>query len=269
MPRPVLLLTVVPLGLAACGGGGGGSKSPVSRSVSTTVSPAVAKTISLAVAKTGKSAFHIVFAGSVKASVGSGSLRGSGDNEASARRGTMHIVVALGGVEIPLDEILYGKNVYVSSSFFSSFLPHGKKWLQASLASATKTFGSSGFALTSPGTVPSLLAVRQVGTATVGGVQTTEYRGRIDLSKWPASARAALKAGKVTFGPVDVWVGSDGYVHRTRFETSTTSNGTRSQLVLTTTLSKFGEHVSATAPSPSQTVDASKMQIPGLAGGGL
>jgi hypothetical protein len=259
-----LALLVIPLALvlAACGG----SQPVADHTVSTATSAGGASAVSRAVAKTARSSFHIVFSGSAKASSGSASLGGSGDVDSSARRDTLHLNIALGGAQVPLDEILDGKNVYVSSTFFSSFLPSGKKWLKVDLASAAKTFGPSGLALTSPGTVPALLDVREVGTATVDGVQTTEYTGRIDVSKLPATARSALAKAHVTASPVHVWVGSDGYVYRTRLETASSSRGTGADLVLTTTLSKFGEKVNVTPPPAAETVDAGKMQIPGLGG---
>jgi hypothetical protein len=264
MPRTVVLV-VVPLGLGLAGCGGG-SKVAVDHTVPTATSAGGSNVVSQAVAKTGKSSYHIVFSGAANASSGSATLGGSGDLDPSARRGPTHVHVALGGAQVPLDEILDGTNAYISSTFLSSFLPSGKKWLKVDLASAAKTFGPAAFALTSPGTVPALLDVREVGTATVDGVQTIEYTGRIDLSKLPASARSSLEKAHVTASPVHVWVGSDGYVHRTRLEMSSSSSGTRNRLELTTTLSEFGEKVSVTPPPAAETIDASKTQIPGFGG---
>ncbi len=265
--RGAALLSVVlaaTLALAACGG----SKQTTSTSVpAQSLSPtAYSRT---AFTKTGTTTLHVTFSGSVKTSGQSIGLSGSGDFDSAARTGTMDISITLGTQHLPLTEVLDGENVYVSSSLLSSFLPSGKTWLKASVASAAKTLGPSSFALTSPGTLPALKNVRKIGSATVDGTQTTEYRGVLDASKLPKAARAALGKGKVTFRPVDVWIGSDGYVHRARIALSSGAGGTQADVVLTTTLSKFGEKVSVKVPPASETVDASTLNLSGLGGLGI
>ena len=84
------------------------------------------------------------------------------------------------------------------------------------------------------------------------------------MAKLPAATAAALKATGATFGPVDVWVGSDGYVHRVRVPTSGSASGQTAKTTLTMTLSGFGGQVRVSVPPASQTVDASKVSIPGL-----
>jgi LppX_LprAFG lipoprotein len=266
--RRVALLSLVlaaTLALAACGGG----KKTTSTAAPPQSPPVSAAAYRTSVARTSKTSVHVVFSGSLQTTGQKVAISGSGDVDSAARTGTMDVSITVGGQKLPLSEVLDGQTVYVGSSLLSSFLPSGKKWLKVPVSSAAKTFGPSSFALTSPGTVPGLEGVRRVGTATIDGVQTVEYSGRLDLSKLPQPARAALDSGSVTFRPVHVWVGSDGYVHRAKIDLSSQAGGTSSVLDFTTTLSKFGEKVSVTVPPASETVDAGKLQIPGLGGMGL
>ncbi len=266
MRRAALLSVVLAatLALAACGG---------SKKTSSTSAPAqsVAPTAfsRTALTKTGATSLHVTFSASVKTSGQNIGLSGSGDFDSAARTGAMDLTITLGTQRLPLSEVLDGENLYVSSSLFSSFLPSGKTWLEMSVASAAKSLGPSSFALTSPGTLPALKNVRKIGSATVDGTQTTEYRGALDASKLPQAARTALDAGNVTFRPVEVWIGSDGYVHRARIALSSDAGGTPADVVLTTTLSKFGEKVTVQVPPASETLDASKLNLSALGGLGI
>ncbi len=247
------LLLALPLLIAACGGSG--SKPHSSVSVVTTTPKSATATVNEAIAKTAKQPVHASFSGLVTMSGRKVDMGGTGDVDPGSRRGTMHVQIGLGGQQIPLDEVLDGSTTYVSSAFFNSFLPSGKKWLKVSLSSASN-LGAAGFALTSqPGAVPPLKDVRKVGP--------TEYSGRVDEAKLPQAQKDALKGAHVEFGQVFVWVGTDGYVHRVRVETS--SSGTqKAKIDFTTTMSKFGEPVHVPVPPASQTVDASKLGIPGF-----
>jgi hypothetical protein len=208
---------------------------------------------------------HAVVSGLVTASGQQIRMSGSGDVDPKSQTGTIHVSIGLGGQQVPLDEVLDGKTVYVSSSFFSSFLPSGKKWLKLDVASASNTFGPAAFALTEkPGALPPLQDVHQVGTATVDGVQTTKYSAKVDRSKLSPAQKSALKSSHVTFGAIEVWVGSDGYVHRARIETSAQAGGQKANIAVTSTMSNYGESVQVTVPPAGQTVDASKVGIPGF-----
>lgn len=252
--RPAALLLAAPLALAACGGSGGGTTytttPPTTSSVDATAS------VNAAIAKGAKQAVHAEFAGVVTTSGQQIHMNGSGDVDSKTRVGTMHITMGLAGQRIPFVEVLHGETVYASSTFFQSFLPSGKKWLELSLSSASN-LGAAGFALTSqPGAVPPLKDVRSEG----GG----KYSGRVDETKLTPAAKAALRRTHVVFGAVDVWVGGDGYVHRVRIVSSSSAGGAKAQAVLTTMLSNYGETVHVKIPPASETVNANNLSIPGF-----
>jgi hypothetical protein len=103
--------------------------------------------------------------------------------------------------------------------------------------------------------VPPLKKVRKVGP--------TEYAGEVDQTKLSPSEKDALQGAHVQFGKVFVWVGSDGYVHRVRVETSS-SGKEKAKIVFTTTMSNYGESVHVTVPPAAQTVNANAAGIPGF-----
>jgi hypothetical protein len=259
-----VVLLVVPVGAAACGGGKG----------STTTSTAdAAAAVQEAVAKTVKAGGeHAAISASVSAGGQSVKLSGAGDFDSAKHLGKLHATISLGGVDTGIDEVLSGLTIYVSSPLFSAVLPAGKTWLEVDLASPPKSLGAYATALGTQdpaaalAQLKALSGVKETGAQTIGTVSTTRYRGRVDVSKLSAAAAAALQASGASFGPVDVWVGSDGYVHRVRVPTSVGAGGQAAKTTLTMTLSNFGGSVSASVPPASQTVNASKVSIPGLGG---
>ena len=96
----------------------------------------------------------------------------------------------------------------------------------------------------------------KVGDETIDGVDTTHYRGRLDLSKLKQLPGAGTQ-------PYDVWIGKDdGYVHRMR-----TGYGVGKQSVsMTMTFSDFGKDVSVTVPPQSQTFEANPKSLLQLGG---
>jgi LppX_LprAFG lipoprotein len=266
--RRLVAVLTVPFLAAACGGSKSGSPSTptAGSSAAPTVVSAVAKTIAAG-------SEHVVLAADATAAGQHVALSGQGDFDSAKRVGKMHASIALSGIKTTIDEVLSGTTAYAGSPLFSSFLPAGKSWLEIDLSSAGKALGIDTSVLGAQDPAKALAELkgigdlREIGTATIGGVATTHYRGTIDASKLPAAAASALQKSGATLGPADVWVGSDGYVHRMKVTTKASSGtGDVGRTVLTTTLSKFGESVSVAVPPASQTVDASKLSIPGLTG---
>lgn len=259
-----IALLVLPVGAAACGG---------SSTKSTTTTGDAASVVQAAVAKTLQAGGeHAAMSATVTAGAQKVTLSGSGDFDSTKQLGKLHASVTLGGVQTAVDEILSGKALYVSSSLLASVLPAGKTWLKVDLSNPPKSIGAFASALATQDPAAALAqlkalgAVTETGTQTIGGVDTTRYSGKIDVSKLPAATAAALQASGTTVGSVDVWVGSDGYVHRVRVPTSASAAGQKATTTLTMTFSDFGGGVSVSVPPASKTVDASKVSIPGLGG---
>lgn len=258
-------LLVLPVGAVACGGSGKGSSTGASDAASA-VEAAVAKT-------TKAGGEHVVLMASVTAGGQSVKLSGSGDFDSAKRLGKLQASTSLAGVDTKIDEVLSGSTIYVSSPLFSLVLPAGKTWLKVDLANPPKSLGAYASALGTQdpaaalAQLEALTDVKEAGSRTIGGVEATRYRGTIDVTKLPPETAAAVQASGATFGPVDVWVGSDGYVHRVRVPTSAGTGAQTAKTTLTMTLSRFGGGgVNVSVPPASQTVDASQVTIPGLGG---
>lgn len=272
MRRLAAALLLVPLAAAACGGSGKkAGTTAAATGAATTASPAAA--VEAAVKKTVQAGSeHVQLTAKVSANGQNVSLTGAGDFDSSRHLGKMHANLALGGIKAQVDEVQTGSTVYVGSDLFTSLTPGGQRWLKLDLATAAKTLGANASVLTAQdpssalAQLSALTGVTKVGTETIGGVQTTHYKGQVDVSKLPpASAQLAQSTG-ASFGPVDVWVGDDGYVHRMHLVTNAGSGGQTATTTATMTLSAFGESVTASPPPASKTVDATKVSIPGLTG---
>jgi hypothetical protein len=156
-------------------------------------------------------------------------------------------------------------------------LPGGKPWLAINLDALTKSaYGSSlsqlqSSAQSDPSNLLSYLkglsanGAHLGGTATIRGVQTTEYDVSVDLNKVaarePAAARAAVKAVIKQFGsstfPMKVWVDSAHDVRQMSFQLaipSSTGSGS-SSVNATMQLYDFGAAVHVSAPPESQQLN--------------
>lgn len=260
-----VLAAAVALTLAACGGSAKTTTGTTSTVSTSAVTDAIAKTT-----KAGSE--HAVVAAVVTAGGNTIRVSGNGDFDSKQHTGSLHATFAVGGLQSTIDEVLDGQTAYVSSPLFSTALPAGKTWLKLDLATASKTLGVNASALTAQDPTAALAQAQAItglhdlGTATLNGVQTTRYRGSIDVAKLPAATRQLLTETSARFGPMDVWVGADGYVHRVRVATTAKANGQTAKTVVTMTLSGYGVPVSASPPPAAATVDASTVKIPGLGG---
>jgi hypothetical protein len=259
-----LSLAALPLGAAACGGSKHAATTAGEfRDAAAAVRAAARKSVSAG-------SEHVSIAATATANGQTVTLAGAGDFDSKSGRGTLHANVTLGGIRAAIDEVLDGSTAYVGSPLLASFLPAGKSWLKVDLAAAGKAFGidTSVLRAQDPGValaqLKALRNVRRVGSATIGGAAVTRYRGTVDVAKLPQGSAGLLAATGAKLGPVDVWVGVDGYVRRERLSTRTTSSGSTARTTVTTTLSHYGESVLVTVPPAAQAVDAGKVAIPGL-----
>ena len=265
MRRGVLVLLVVPLTLAACGGG--------SKSASETKLTPVAYVKSAAM-KTGKvTSEHMALKGSVSVSGQLVTINGDGDFDNPNRVGSMSMSFNAGGLSGSIEEVIKGTVIYMRSSLFADALPKGKTWISIDLqkAAARRGIDLSSLGAQDPAqTFAQLQAlgnVTEVGQETIGGADTTHYRGQVDAAKLAQGSKVkALTTAK--YGKYDVWIGKDdGYVHRVKFAFGLGTTATGRQRVATTIdFSSFGKDVSVSTPSDAETLDATNMSIPGLGG---
>jgi hypothetical protein len=227
------LVVAAPLALTACGG---------SKKTHATVAPSAA--VQQAAKKTSaQSSEHMTLTGTVTAAGQQATVNGSGDFKGPD--GTLHLTFGAGALRGSADAVLKGSALYVRSPLLATTLKHGKKWLKLKLGAAPGTIGGmplSALAGESPTQalrqLGALQDVKDVGSEQIGGVQTTHYHGTLAAT------------GTSPGGTYDVWVGSDGYVHRLRLTSKVAAN---EALNATIDLSDFGKSVTVTVPPASQT----------------
>ena len=143
----------------------------------------------------------------------------------------------------------------------------GKPWIKIPASEISKASGasfgqllqqdSSGNPLVKTAMLASSTNVKKVGTATVDGVQTTEYTGSYPISaglaKLPASARAKIAPQIQSMGlqteNFTVWLDAQQQVRKV----VTSDQGSKEQTASTIQVTSINQPVSATPPPASQT----------------
>ena len=277
-----------------------GCSSPLSTSASN--GPAAGSTplaVELATASKTTSSVHTFHVSvSVTGTTGGTSttyLTGQASVDLQARTGTASLQVpALGGLSgssgsSTVTAVADGTTVYLQVPALAS-VTGGKAWL--SLPERTGTASSAlsltGTALGNPSDLLRLLAahassVTKVGTPTLGGVATTEYKAVISVAeieaqaashhrrRLAAAARKVVSALGLTSVPVTVWVGTDGYLRQVRltldlshaqlgsFLGSLAPSGPLPVATETVAFSAYGAPVTVTAPPASEVVSGSSV----------
>jgi hypothetical protein len=272
------------LGAAACSSNGsasGGAKPTPIHAVETAYASALS-------AKTAK----VTFTESIKATSASGS------KESSTVTGSGAVDLANQGYELTVNSPS-GGTVEVLHSKTTEFIqvppaqranvPGHLPWESIDLNQVDEAkLGASSAQLASfnsdnPGAVLSNLtgvsnSVTQIGTATIGGTPTTEYRAEVSLSK--EAARANAKAGPKAAQaitqeaqalgtdtlPVDVWVDAHGLPRQISEKipipaASTGATNGSGSATITMTFSDFGAAVSLTPPPAAQVADITSQVV--------
>ena len=202
-------------------------------------------------------------------------LNGHGVVDRAGKKGTFTFTLPIGGRSVTLDEIIVGKVIYIGGKAFAGQLPDGRKWVKVDLAAEAAKQGLDLDALGNSATQDPSSALeylkgagtsRKVGSATVGGTQTTQYHVDVDLRKVAAksddpdaksSVEKLIKITGTPTLPIDVWVDGHHLVRREKLAYDMTVKGQKTSLDLTIDLTKFGVDVHADAPPAGDVADAS------------
>jgi LppX_LprAFG lipoprotein len=255
MKKIALLLVAAPLMLAACGGSSNALKvDPVAY-----VKQAAHKTASTF-------SEHMTLTGSVDAGGQTAPIQGSGDFANAPLKGDFSFSLsAPTGESVKFDEVFSGKTLYVRSPSLTSHLPSGKKWASLDFAALGHAMHIDTLNQMSESPTQALQrieaagTVKQVGSQTIDGVQTTHFQvTNLDLSKLAPGAKLPATSS-FKYGPIDVWVGNDtGYVYRESMSFDISESGQTATMKMQTDFSKFGEPVHVTVPTAKETVDMTK-----------
>jgi hypothetical protein len=198
-------------------------------------------------------------------------ITATGDFANAAKQGAMNAHATVAGVDVAIDEILDGTTIYMKSPLFAAALPSGKTWLKLDLQKLGHANGIDFSQLMSQSPTQSFAQleasgqVKKIGDENLSGVETTHYRGRIDVSKLPQGAKIE-QLTKAKYGPYDVWIGKDdGLVRKTTMTYSYVTPGAgRQTATMTMNFSDFGKQVSVNVPPAADTVDATNQTMKGL-----
>ena len=238
----VPVLAAVALAASACGGDVV-ALDPVAKAADTTAT---------------QTSEHVQIAGTITAANGTRVvMSATGDFQNSPQLGSMTMTIGSSSTTITMTEVMKDWTIYMSSPLFSGQLPDGKTWMSLDLQKAGKALGidySSFTGQTPASTLQQLKGAGQVvriGTATINGLETTEYRATIDVTKIP-NGKKLLQLTQLSYQPIQVYVDKAGLLRRIHMAYTSSVSGTAD---MTIDYSKYGEAVTAVVPDASQTYD--------------
>lgn len=224
---------------------------------------------------------------------------GAGTFSTARRTGSLNLAMdfssipqvaqALGSSTLQIEEIVDGLDIYLKlpAALANNPALHGKPWAKINLASAAQAAGISGVSslMSNPASSdPSQFlrylqatsgGVTRVGSESVDGVQTTHYRGQIQLDRVPdafppasrSQARQTISAlqqvGHIHALPVDVWIDGQHLVRRMAFTINETVSGQSLSTAMRIDIPQYGPQPSPQLPPASQVTD-----LTGRLGGG-
>jgi hypothetical protein len=213
------------------------------------------------------------------------SIAGTGSFSAASHAGQVHMTIGglPGSASTQLDEIITKTTDYVKPpAQLASRIPGGKEWLALNLADVSKLTGIPGLSTLFSGSGETsdpaqflkylqaeASSVTKVGTAQINGVNTTEYKVVVNLSKAaasvPAAQRAAVSAvlakvekevGVSTF-PMTVYIDSANLVRRILFGFTVTPTGSTVHVKTAAQIDflSYGAQPTPATPPASETLN--------------
>jgi hypothetical protein len=293
----IAIVVASALALAACGSSGSSPGSATKTTVPVSRKIVLTSITTTAAEKTARTDLEVSFSGGESGGSGRMTSQGVVDFGSGDSQMTMNIDSPLGsalgdGFETrTVDGVAYTR---LPSGVSSLPLPAGKQWISIDTSKlGGDSAGLSPFDLSGQADPTKALAylekvssdVREVGSETIRGTDTTHYHATIDLAKSvdtadvPQGMRESMKQLAGLFGtvPADVWIDADGRMRRERIAIdfgkilSGLGSGTRDaqteNAVMTETLDfyDFGTPVHVEAPPADQVVSLNDI---GLNGGG-
>lgn len=285
MLKKITLISLASLALAACGG---------SSSTSATHTISLTRAAYVSGGSPG-SKIRMSMHESVP-SVGQVTMNANGSFSSTSREGAMTMQMSLPGSaaalagtgSLNMQVVLVPGTLYMKlPAQLASKVPGGKPWWKIDLNQIGKLAGIPGLSsllsgssnLSDPGQYLNFLratsngSVKNLGSATVNGVQTTHYRGQIDFSKLPSAVpandrsaaeqlvAALQKRGVAPRGlPVDAWIDSKNLIRQIQLGyAQPLPNGETANIAINVDYLAYGPQPAPTVPPASQTLDLAKL----------
>jgi hypothetical protein len=271
-----LALAVV---LAGCGGGASPDLSGVAQAAQKTEGAGTAQ-------------FELTFDATGLAQAGSKvsfTARGAVDYDRQQTRMTIDLgslstllgAQAGGPKGLTLDAVLDGKVFYMRIPLLSAVVSADKPWLKIDLEKLAEQQGADPSQLDQLSQVDPTQALAylqgagefdEVGKEAVRGVETTHYKGTIDLrdavDKAPSARREQLESflqgSGVTELPAEAWIDNDGLLRRLTIDFADVPGMPGASASIALELFGFGEDVDIDVPSDDETTDLSDLSLKGM-----
>jgi hypothetical protein len=272
--RKALLLALVALVPAACGGGSdGGNGTPAEQASGSSSQVAVVQAASRT-AESSSARF------SFTASLSGGAVEGSWSGEGAFAGEQAKLILDLSGLGAGAGAFAAGKTEMVSDGLvaymkvppsLAQAFPGEKTWIKMDLAKLGEAQGIDlaqlmQFNQSNPtGALRYLRGATKsfetVGEEDVRGVATTRYHGTVDLQKVAAAEPPAVRTAYerlveisgATTVPLDVWIDADGLARRVQYDQPLGSG--QGTLYLSMDLYDFGVDVDVEIPPTEATLD--------------
>jgi hypothetical protein len=209
-------------------------------------------------------------------------MSGTGAFNTKPLAGSMNMNVSVAGQSLPIEVLFSDGTIYeqLPSSVMSK-LPGNKSWISLNLSqlgALTKLPGlsslmSSDSQYSDPGQYMDYLkaasdgSVKNLGQATINGVQTTHYSADVDISKLPDAVPAAsrpaveqlvaalqkrFRAGNM---PMDVWIDQSDLIRKVQMVMDETVEGKTVSGTLTEQIDAYGTQPAPTVPAAGDTLN--------------
>jgi hypothetical protein len=277
----IAIVMAAALGLAACGSSGPSSSAPTTP-VQNGRAVVLASVVKTAAADSAKISLDMSFTGvgaGVTISADGAMDFASGDSEITMEFGNGGILGAILPSDVEARRVDGTAYVHIPDG-----LPAGKEWV-AVPAGESAGSGSTALGIGSAASPAKILAylekvsdgVKEVGTETVRGVETTHSTAEIDLAKVvdrsdvPSALRDEIgkAAGDVGTVPVDIYIDGDGLLRREKLEMgfgsflsgaggASGASGNGSGVTMQLDLYDFGSPVEVEAPPADQVLSVGR-----------
>ncbi len=164
--------------------------------------------------------------------------------------------------------IFEGKTTYLRVPELGGGLPQGKRWVRFDLQKVAAQQGLDLSGMTWGSADPARMlsfirdvaSVQEVGSATIRGVDTTHYRGTIDVEDLLSGRAADLGVTGANSIPVDAWVDAEGRLRRLVYSFEASLHGQRVEQALRMDVFAFGADVDYDLPPEHRVIDMSDLQ---------
>jgi hypothetical protein len=273
--RKVLALVLALLAVAlpiACGSGD---------SASEVLTP---EDVAAAAARTAEvESYRTSFEGTIQAAGESVEMSGEGEFASEGKRGSMTMNMSVQGQDLTMDMVIAWPAFYMRfTPELRADLPAGKEWVKFDIQKLGKEFGVDFNELmqaSQSDPTQALEYLRRVsdlktlGQEDVRGVETTHFRGEVDLKRVAAEAPPAtrdsvervLELSGLDRLPTEVWVSSDGLVRRMKYTYADMRSPGAPPIDMTMQMElyDFGVAVDVTEPPADQVVDLQELMRQG------